>query len=63
MRSDFPRAINIVLLEEGPMSNNATTSDPDGGLTQFGISKTQHPDVPGLFAWWCLTGWSIKGLQ
>jgi len=45
MRSDFQRAVNIVLLEEGPMSNNATTSDPDGGLTQFGISKVQHPDV------------------
>lgn len=27
------------------MSNNSATTDPDGGLTKFGISQKQHPEV------------------
>lgn len=40
--SDFDVAAELVLLAEGPMSNDQY--DP-GGLTKFGISKRWHPGV------------------
>lgn len=45
----FDFAVKLVLGIEGPDSDNPIT-DPNGGLTRFGISQTQNPevDVPGL---------------
>lgn len=42
-------AVKLVLGIEGPDSDNPVT-DPDGGLTRFGISQKQNPavDVAGL---------------
>ena len=39
---NFEKAALFTLMCEGPMSNDAT--DP-GGLTKFGISKANHPNV------------------
>lgn len=39
----FTYAVHMVLIEEGPMSNDGATSDPNGGLTRFGISQIQNP--------------------
>ena len=45
----FAFAVKLILGIEGPDSDNPIT-DPDGGLTRFGISQTQNPglDVASL---------------
>ena len=45
----FAFAVKLVLGIEGPDSDNPVT-DPNGGLTRFGISQTQNPglDVASL---------------
>jgi lysozyme family protein len=40
----FDRAVALVLEIEGPMDDKPK-SDPDGGLTKFGIAQKQHPGV------------------
>lgn len=40
----FPQIMVLIFDLEGPESDNLTT-DPNGGLTKFGISQVQHPDV------------------
>ena len=40
----FAAAVKIVLVDEGRMNNHPTT-DPNGGLTKFGIAQKQHPSV------------------
>ena len=40
----FAFAVKLILGIEGPDSDNAET-DPDGGLTRFGISQTQNPNL------------------
>jgi lysozyme family protein len=40
----FDFAVKLVLGIEGPESDNSVT-DPDGGLTRFGISQKQNPDI------------------
>jgi len=40
----FNMAVKIILLDEGRMSDDPV-NDPSGGLTKFGISQTQHPEV------------------
>ena len=44
---DFQHCINLILAEEGGLSNHP--ADP-GGLTQYGISKRSYPqlDIAGL---------------
>ncbi len=42
MPTNFDLAVQIVLVKEGPLSNNAL--DP-GGLTKFGISKKAYPNL------------------
>ena len=42
--ADFDLAVRYVLEDEGVLTNNLRT-DPDGGLTNFGISQKQNPDV------------------
>jgi lysozyme family protein len=63
MTDYFPPSMKQVFGEEGAPSDNPIT-DPDGGLTRFGISQTQHPevDVPGLtqttaVAWYRANVW------
>ena len=40
----FARAVALVLEIEGPMDDQPRT-DPDGGLTKFGIAQKQHPGI------------------
>ena len=40
----FPACMVQIFGEEGAPSDDPIT-DPDGGLTRFGISQTQHPEV------------------
>lgn len=43
----FDSAVKLILQDEGALSNNLST-DPHGGLTNFGISQIQNPDVDVL---------------
>jgi len=59
----FTRSVTLVLDLEGADTDNIAT-DPDGGLTRFGISSKQHPevDVAGLtrdaaLAWYRQNVW------
>lgn len=47
--SAFQLAVHMVLIEEGPMSDDKV-NDANGGLTKFGISQVQNPklDVASL---------------
>lgn len=42
--ADFEAAVQLVLADEGALTDNLVT-DPNGGLTNFGISQKQNPDV------------------
>lgn len=42
--ADFDLSVQFVLEDEGVFTNNLQT-DPDRGLTNFGISQKQNPDV------------------
>ncbi len=64
MDSTFQRSVSFVLGAEGADSDNQDT-DPDGGLTRFGISQKQHPEVnvPALtrtsaVAWYQTNVWN-----
>lgn len=41
----FNAAVQMILIDEGPMSDDALGTDPDGGLTKYGWSQTQNPDI------------------